>query len=51
LIVFLVPVTALWLVLRRRDVPAGRLVAAYLAWVVLYDLPWLFALWRLNPGS
>lgn len=26
-------------------------VGAYTAWVVGYDVPWTYQLWRLNPGS
>lgn len=49
LTVFLVPLLGLWAAVRRRDVLGGRLLLVYVLWVVLYDLPWAFALWRLNP--
>jgi tryptophan-rich sensory protein len=26
-------------------------VGSYSAWVIEYDLPWTYRLWRLNPGS
>ena len=45
--VFLVPVTALIVVLRSYERFSGALVAVYWIWV-LYDLAWTFALWRLN---
>jgi translocator protein len=45
--VFLVPVTALLLTLRKYERFSAGLVAVYWIWV-LYDLAWTFALWRLN---
>ncbi len=45
--VFLAPLTALLLALRKHERFSAGLVAAYWAWV-LYDLAWTFALWRLN---
>jgi hypothetical protein len=47
MIVFLVPLTALLLALRRYEGFSARLVAAYYVWV-LYDLAWAYELWRLN---
>ena len=44
---FLVPVTALVVVLRSHEQFSATLVAFYWIWV-LYDLAWTFALWRLN---
>ena len=46
---FALPLLALTLRLRRADGPSFRIAAVYLAWVVLYDLPWMYMLWRLNP--
>lgn len=45
--VFLAPLTALLLALRKHERFSAALVAAYRVWV-LYDLAWAFALWRLN---
>jgi translocator protein len=45
--VFLVPLTALLLALRKHERFSAGLVTAYWVWV-LYDLAWTFALWRLN---
>jgi tryptophan-rich sensory protein len=45
--VFLAPLTALLLALRKHERFSAGLVAAYWVWV-LYDLAWTFALWRLN---
>ena len=45
--VFLVPLTALLLTLRRYERFSAGLVFVYWIWV-LYDLAWTFALWRLN---
>ncbi len=47
IVVFLVPLTALLLTLRKHERFSAGLVAAYWIWV-LYDLAWTFALWRLN---
>jgi tryptophan-rich sensory protein len=45
--VFLVPLTALVVVLRRYERFSAGLVTIYWIWV-LYDLAWTFALWRMN---
>jgi tryptophan-rich sensory protein len=45
--VFLAPLTALLLTLRKHERFSVGPVAAYWVWV-LYDLAWTFALWRLN---
>ena len=47
IVVFLLPVTALVLALRKYERFSAGLVAIYWIWV-LYDLAWTFALWRLN---
>ena len=48
--VFLAPLTALLLALRKHERFSTGLVAAY--WVrVLHDLAWTFALWRLNGDA
>ncbi len=47
IVMFLVPVTALLLTLRRYERFSAGLVALYWIWV-LYDLACFFALWRLN---
>jgi|SRR5215207_11209834 len=47
IVAFLVPLTALLLVLRRYEGLSARMVAAYYLWV-LYDLAWTYQLWRLN---
>ena len=44
---FLAPLMALLLALRKHERFSAGLVAAYWAWV-LYDLGGTFALWRLN---
>jgi len=48
--VFLVPLTALLLALRKHERFSAGLVAAYWVWV-LYDFAWTFALWRLNGSG
>src|SRR5215208_1650108 len=47
IVAFLMPLTALLLVLRRYEWLSARLVTAYYLWV-LYDLTWTYQLWRLN---
>jgi hypothetical protein len=32
----------------RHDVVSARVLGVYLAWVVVYDLPWVLALALLN---
>ncbi|HYO31243.1 MAG TPA: TspO/MBR family protein [Nocardioidaceae bacterium] len=32
-----------------RDRPAALIFSPYTAWVLCYDLPWTYQLWRLNP--
>jgi len=44
---FLMPLTALLLVLRKYERLSARLVTTYYLWV-LYDLAWTYQLWRLN---
>jgi tryptophan-rich sensory protein len=50
IVVFLVPLTALLLALRRYERFSAALVAVYYLWV-LYDLAWTYQLWRLNDGT
>ena len=45
--VFLVPLTALIVALRRHERFSAGLLLPYYLWV-LYDLVWTYALWRLN---
>jgi tryptophan-rich sensory protein len=40
--------------LRRQvadDRTAALVLAPYTAWVLGYDIPWTYRLWRLNPGA
>ena len=50
IVVFLVPLTALLIMLRLRERFSAKLVVAYYAWV-LYDLAWTYQLWRLNGDA
>jgi benzodiazapine receptor len=45
---FAVPVGLLQAAL-RRDPVSSLVFAPYTAWVVGYDIPWAYRLWRLNP--
>ena len=46
--VFVALLTALVAVLPRYERFAAVLLVPYYLWVLLYDLPWTFELWRLN---
>jgi translocator protein len=47
IVVFLVPLSALVVALRKHEQFSAGLVAVYCIWV-LYDLAWTYQLWRLN---
>lgn len=47
IVAFLMPLTALLLVLRKYEGLSARLVTTCYLWV-LYDLAWTYQLWRLN---
>jgi tryptophan-rich sensory protein len=47
ILVFLVPLLALQEAV-AEDAVSRRVLAPYTLWVVGYDLPWTFRLWRLN---
>lgn len=50
LIAFLVPLVGLQLSV-RQDPRARRVLMTYTAYVMVYDLPWSYRLWRLNPTA
>ena len=47
---FLMPLAALHRSV-RDDAPSRRALMPYTAFVLLYDLPWSYRLWRLNPNQ
>lgn len=47
IIAFLVPLSLLQASV-SNDCPSRSALAPYTAWVVFYDLPWTYQLWRLN---
>jgi tryptophan-rich sensory protein len=47
ILMFLLPLVALQRVV-SKDVPSAVVLAPYTAWVIAYDMPWTFGLWRLN---
>jgi benzodiazapine receptor len=49
IVAFLVPLTALIVVLFRCERRSGQVLLPYYLWV-LYDLAWTFELWMLNGG-
>src|SRR6185436_15803608 len=46
---FLVPLAALQRSV-AEDARSRRALAPYTAFVLIYDLPWIYRLWRLNPA-
>jgi tryptophan-rich sensory protein len=48
IVLFLVPLLAAEAALAAGDVPSAWLLSVYVVWVLGYDLPWGYALWRLN---
>ncbi len=46
---FLAPLTVLQVALAVYDRPSALLLMVYVVWVLAYDVPWSYALWRLNP--
>jgi len=48
ILAFLIPLSLLQFSVSRDRLSRAAL-APYTAWVVCYDLPWTYQLWRLNP--
>jgi tryptophan-rich sensory protein len=46
---FLAPLAVLQVALAVYDRPSALLLAVYVVWVLAYDVPWSYTLWRLNP--
>jgi tryptophan-rich sensory protein len=46
---FLAPLAILQVALAVYDRPSAVLILVYVVWVLAYDVPWSYALWRLNP--
>jgi benzodiazapine receptor len=49
IVAFLVPLGLLQASV-AKDRPSRAALSPYVAWVVFYDLPWTYQLWRLNEG-
>lgn len=45
---FLAPLLLLQVILLLVELISGLLMLIYVLWVVLYDIPWSYALWKLN---
>ncbi|HYU72151.1 MAG TPA: TspO/MBR family protein [Ktedonobacteraceae bacterium] len=45
---FLAPLLLLQVILLLVEPISGLLMLIYVLWVVLYDIPWSYALWKLN---
>jgi benzodiazapine receptor len=50
ILMFVLPLGALQRA-ASTDLPSAVVLAPYTAWVIGYDVPWTFALWRLNTLS
>lgn len=48
-VAFLAPLAILETALVLFEPVSAVLIGGYLIWVVLYDVPWTYRLWRLNP--
>jgi len=48
IIAFLAPLTILQVTLFQYDSFSATLLLPYCIWVILYDLPWTYSLWKLN---
>ena len=48
---FLAPLVILLVGCLLVDLPSAVLIGAYSAWVVGYDIPWLYGLWRANTDA
>ena len=48
-VLFLIPLTILQVTLVLVDSVSAWLIFVYLLWVIGYDIPWAYRLWRLNP--
>ena len=46
---FLAPLAVLQVALAVYDRPSALLFLVYVVWVLAYDVPWSYTLWRLNP--
>jgi tryptophan-rich sensory protein len=46
---FLAPLAILQVALAVYDRPSAVLILIYFVWVLAYDVPWSYAMWRLNP--
>ncbi len=48
-VLFLIPLTILQVTLVLVEHVSAWLVFVYLLWLIGYDIPWAYRLWRLNP--
>ena len=49
-VAFLLPLGGLQVAV-RKDRTSAVVLAPYTAWVIFYDLPWTYRLWRLNRST
>ncbi len=48
IVAFLAPLAILLVILVEYDPPSALLLLIYVVWVILYDIPWAYTLWKLN---
>ena len=48
---FLAPLAILLVGCAVVDLPSLILMGIYAAWVIAYDIPWMYGLWRANPEA
>jgi tryptophan-rich sensory protein len=47
---FLAPLLILQIILLLVEPISAFLMFIYVLWVILYDIPWSYTLWKLNPS-
>ncbi len=51
MVAFLAPLTILQVTLFAYDLPSALLLLVYVVWVIGYDVPWAYTLWKLNRAG
>lgn len=50
-VAFLAPLIILQVALFEYEVVSAVMLAVYVVWVMVYDVPWAYALWKRNPPA
>ena len=51
IVAFLAPLTILQVILVEYDALSALLMSVYVVWVIGYDIPWAYTLWKLNRAG